>query len=699
MTMQQYNSQQQEVIQCEITSHLFIEGPFKSGKTSAAVARLKKMAVHSDPQQQILILTPQSSLSKPYRRCLLEPDFPTGVAPTVTTLAGLSRQFIRLYWAVIAQEGGFKGRSASPTFLNMESAQFFMEQICRPYLEKGYFLEIRIDQARLFSQILDTMNKAALVGYPLQETAQRLTAAWDGEPIRAKHYQQSQECALAFRNFCLRNDLLDFSLQLETFRSICLSNKTLRKQFFELYRYLIADNIEEDVPCMHDLLLELNDQIPSMLFIKDTHAGFRSFLGADPTSTERLRTICSHSFQFTEQFNTSPAVQAFQSAITRCITRTNSAAISVDALQAYSLQTVQFYPEMISGVCGRVEQLVFQEQVAPGDIAILSPYLPDSLKFSLSSRLQELSIPFISTRPSRTLLEEPITHAVLTLAKHAYPQWELPITTDELRSACMVLLPDCNILRASLLAQNALGTNNQLEHFSSIPPFTRERITYEIGNSFDAMLDWIEDFNQKEPVPLDVFLSLLFGEVLSQPEFGLHEDIDNAVLLTHLIASIREFRLTFQSLAEQQKKDSGLLFMETLQRGLLPAAFYRNDPEVDAVTIAPAFTFLMQNRPVRHQFWLDIGDIGWWERLDQPLTHPYVLNRNWDASQRWTDAQEFAANQSSLERLVQGLLDRCEEQVYLYAVGLNQAGINQHSPLLSGIQLFLKRTREMQSHV
>ena len=696
--MQQYNSQQQEVIRCEIASHLFIEGPFKSGKTSAATAKLKELAVHSAPQQQILILTPQASLSKPYRRCVLEPDFPAGVVPTITTLAGLSRQFIRLYWAVIAQDGGFKGHSASPTFLNMESAQFFMEQICRPYLEKGYFLEIRIDQARLFSQILDTMNKAALVGYPLQETAQRLTAAWDGEPIRVKHYQQSQECAVAFRNFCLQNDLLDFSLQLETFRSICLSDKALRTQFFEPYRYLIADNIEEDVPCLHDLLLELNDQIPSMLFIKDTHAGFRSFLGADPTSADRLRAICSHSFQFTEQFNTSPAVQAFQSAITRCITRTNNTTISVDALQAYSLQTVQFYPEMISAVCDRVEQLVFQEQVAPGDIAILSPYLPDSLKFSLTTRLQELTIPFVSSRPSRTLLEEPITHAVLTLAKHAFPQWKIPITTEELRSACMVLLPDCNILRASLLAQNTLKENQYLDFYQKIPEFTRDRITDEIGKKFDSLLDWIEDFSQKETVPLDVFLSLLFGEILSQPGFGLHEDIDNAVLLTHLIASIREFRLTFQSLAEQQKKDSGLLFMETLQRGLLPAAFYRNDTEADAVTIAPAFTFLMKNQPVRHQFWLDIGDIGWWERLDQPLTHPYVLNRNWDASQRWTDAQEFTANQSSLERLVRGLLDRCEEHVHLYAVGLNQAGINQHSPLLSAIQLFLKRTREMQPH-
>jgi hypothetical protein len=35
----------------------------------------------------------------------------------------------------------------------------FMEQVCQPFLDKKYFLEIRIDRARLFSQILDTMNK------------------------------------------------------------------------------------------------------------------------------------------------------------------------------------------------------------------------------------------------------------------------------------------------------------------------------------------------------------------------------------------------------------------------------------------------------------------------------------------------------------------------------------------------------------
>ena len=72
-----------------------------------------------------------------------------------------------------------------------------------------------------------------------------------------------------------------------------------------------------------------------------------------------------------------------------------------------------------------------------------------------------------------------------------------------------------------------------------------------------------------------------------------------------------------------------------VQDGVVAAQYVRSwqrQPE-DAVLIAPAYTFLMSNRPVEHQFWLDVGATGWWERLYQPLTHPYVLSRRWEPGQ------------------------------------------------------------------
>jgi hypothetical protein len=693
-----FSVQQQAVLDTEINTHVFLEGPFKSGKTTVGVARLMSAAAQSDPTHQILVLTPQRSLANPYRNGIRNPNFPPGVLPTLSTLAGLSRQFIRLYWPQIGEKCGFRRPSMLPTFLSMETAQYFLRQICQPFLAKGYFLEIHIDPTRLFSQILDTMNKAALVGYPLDETAQRLKEAWSGEAIREKHYEQTQECALALRAFCLENNLLDFSLQVEVFRDCILNDTALKKNFFQNFHFLIVDNLEEDVPVLHDLILALAEDIPSMLLIKDSNAGFRSFLGADPTSAERLKHICHHVFEFSEQFKLSANVHAFNLSLSNCIVRKNITNPPVEALQAYSLRTVQFYPEMITDVCQTIHQLVHEAHTTPGDIAVLSPYLPDSLKFSLSQKLLELDIPFLSSRPSRTLAEEPITRAVLAFAKAAHPQWKLEITGEELRHASMSFFPTCDIIRASLLAQNTLKTGSKLEHFYAIPLFTRERITNEIGIQFDAVLDWIEEYQKNESLPLDIFLSRLFGELLSQPGFGLHDNIDNAALLTSLIQSMRDFRLMFNSLAKELHTDVSKMYIETLQAGLLPSIHSTPAAEANAVIISPAFTFLMKNTSVKYQFWLDIGNIGWWERLDQPLTHPYVLNRNWQREKRWTDVEEFQANQSALARLVQGLLDRCEEHVYLYVAGLNQAGINQSSPLLSGMQLFLKRIYRMRTH-
>jgi len=44
-----YTTQQQDVLNVEINSHVFLEGPFKSGKTSVGLFRMKEMAAHADP--------------------------------------------------------------------------------------------------------------------------------------------------------------------------------------------------------------------------------------------------------------------------------------------------------------------------------------------------------------------------------------------------------------------------------------------------------------------------------------------------------------------------------------------------------------------------------------------------------------------------------------------------------------------------
>ena len=107
--------------------------------------------------------------------------------------------------------------------------------------------------------------------------------------------------------------------------------------------------------------------------------------------------------------------------------------------------------------------------------------------------------------------------------------------------------------------------------------------------------------------------------------------------------------------------------------------------------LAPAYTFLMSNRPVEFQFWLDAGSQGWFERLYQPLTHPYVLSRLWQPGQTWSADDEYAAAQDALYRLALGLLRRCRSKVYLGLSELNEQGYEQRGPLLVALQRALRQ--------
>ena len=113
----------------------------------------------------------------------------------------------------------------------------------------------------------------------------------------------------------------------------------------------------------------------------------------------------------------------------------------------------------------------------------------------------------------------------------------------------------------------------------------------------------------------------------------------------------------------------------------------------DAVLLSPAYTFLMSNRPVDIQFWLDIGSPSWYQRLDQPLTHPYVLSRGWEPGEQWDSEDELAASYQSLKRLSLGLLNRCRKKVYLGMSELDVRGYENRGLLIRIIQNILQHAK------
>ena len=692
----QLTEQQRTLLEASPGKKTFLSGPAGCGKTTTAVAYLRRLIELGASADSILVLTPQRTLQVPYETALLAPDIPPGGQVTLATVGGLARRMVDLFWPLVVDVAGFAHPERPPVFLTLETAQYYMARIVRPLVDDGFFASVTIDRNRLYSQVLDNLNKAAAVGFPVATIGERLNTAWYGDPGQRRIYTDAQECANRFRAYCLEHNLLDFSLQLETFWNILWRTPACQAYLTHQYRHLIYDNVEEDVPVSHDLLLEWLPDFDSALIIYDEQAGYRRFLGADPDSAFRLAQGCTEHAILSESFITSPEIQALASAFQSKLLPDHPGGISPQSLAALTFPTAEtptrFYPQMLDWVAAEVERLIADENIPPSEIVVLAPFLPDALRFSLSNRLEERRIPWRSHRPSRSLRDEPASHCLLTLAELAHPAWNLHPGKFDVAYAFLYAIEGMDLVRAQLLAEIVYRQKDfSLSSFEQIRPEVQERITFVFGQRYERLRIWLEEVRSQPIQPLDAFLRRLFGEILSQNGFGFHRKFDGARTAANLIESIQKFRQAMQASGDPDI-DTGREYLTMLQDGVISAQYLEawQTGTDEAVLIAPAHTFLMMNRPATVQFWLDVGSNGWSERLFQPLTQPYVLSRSWEdpgnpAGRLWTDADDQAANQQSLARLVTGLLRRCRGRIYPGTCDLGESGYEQRGPLLKTI--------------
>ncbi|HEX9012542.1 MAG TPA: UvrD-helicase domain-containing protein, partial [Anaerolineaceae bacterium] len=280
---------QVEIVRQPIRASIFLEGPAGCGKTTAAVERMLALLSGGFSPDQLLVLAPQRSLLAPFQARLRESALAPGGLPDLLTVNGLAQRLIELFWPLVASEAGFALPDQPPTFLTIETAQYYMAHLVRPLLDQGYFESVSIDRNRLYSQILDNLNKAALAGFPHTEIGERLSAAWKGESAQRRVYQDVQACADRFRDYCLGHNLLDFSLQMELLAGTLWQSEPCRTYLTERYSGLIYDNIEEDTPLAHDLIAGLLPRLDSSMLVMDWDAGYRRYLGADPEDACRLK--------------------------------------------------------------------------------------------------------------------------------------------------------------------------------------------------------------------------------------------------------------------------------------------------------------------------------------------------------------------------------------------------------------------------
>ena len=669
--------------------HVFVEGPAGSGKTTAAISRIQHLlgqGVHAD---EILLLVPQRSYTIPYEESL---DAATWYRMGKATLGGIAQRTVSLFWPLVLETSRYEfDEEKQPSFLTYEVAQFFMAKLVNPLLSQGYFADLRLVRNRLYSQLLDNLNKATVNQIPLEEVQEYLRSDSGTDATRKLLFKDIANTILAYRAYTVKHNLLDFSLYNEVFWELFTQEPEVKAYMNRQFKHIIYDNAEEDFPLAHAVVHEWVGVVESSLIISDSDGGYRKFLAANPNSAYDLRSVSDVHVSMDGNTHTPRHVMEVGTAMVESIRNTSFAKEHLEGSEqpGFFVFSDRLHHQMIERAVQLVVHLT-EDGVPAGDIAIISPFLNDSLHYSLSTRLAKAGIEYHAHKPSRTLKDSPMTKVLMTLTALAHPRWgharpSLEAVTHMLEQ----VIGPLDLVRSTLLASSVYEESSEgigLRAFEQVAPELRDRITFGVGALYDRLIEWLEDYVAKDELPVDHFLSRLFGEVLSQSGYGLFQDKEAGVQVAMVVESARKFRQAVHSTQAKEGEAVGKAYLEMVLEGVV-SAFYTIDwtPPGDAVLMTPVHTFLLRNRVYPYQVWLDVSSPSWHKRIPQPLTNPYILSKDWEIGRQWSASVEQYFEVERLERIVLGLVRRCSAKIFAYFSELSVSGQEQEGNLLTAL--------------
>ena len=388
----------------------YLHGPAGTGKTTALQARLLRLLREGEPAYTILVLVAEPE----HRDAYFDTVRDSGPGPyaelNVTNYTRLAQGMVSLFWPLVARQAGFARPYQPPTFLSYDLAQVLMWRVVNPLLAQGAFANLRLRPQQIVSQLLDTLNRAALNALSLDEAVARQSRTWAGDPERRFHLDDAATAARAFRRHCLANSLLDLSLMVEVFDTQLVQHPEFHRYFRERYRHLLVDNLEEQTPAGQNFVTGLMGETQTTAVAADAGGGYKRFLAADPHGAEALRLRFERVFDFTASFVAPPDMALLANQVENFLLHTHQ---PTEGAEARLLGVVggRYRREMVNNLAPVLHNLVYDQGIAARDIAIVVPYMDGALRYMLTQALDAAGLPYRLLRRRTSPREEPRVRA------------------------------------------------------------------------------------------------------------------------------------------------------------------------------------------------------------------------------------------------------------------------------------------------
>ncbi|MFO7681670.1 MAG: hypothetical protein R6X34_16625 [Chloroflexota bacterium] len=661
-------------------------GPAGSGKTTAMQQRLLHLLQSGEPAYTLLVLVAELSHQADYLNALHQSGLGSYADLKITTYNRLAQEMVTLFWPLVARPAGFARPFQPPTVLSYDLAQLLMWYTITPLLTEGAFSDLRLRPQQIVSQLLDTLNRAALNGLSLNEAIERQITTWTGEPERVRHLHDAETAVHRFRRTCLEQSLLDLSLVVQVFDTQLVKHPEFHRYFEERFRHLLIDNVEEQTPAGQNFIANLLRFTQTTAIAYDAGGGYKRFMAADPLGSNRFRTLCRRAFDFDENFVTTPALTAVSNLVENALMHTSQPTLGAEE-GIWEVINGRYRREMAAQLIPILHKLVHQQGIPPHQIAIIAPYLDGAMRYLLTQACKQAGLPIFFLRRRSSPREEPRIRAWLTWLALAHPDWQVAPSRYDVAEALALSIAGMDPARAQLLADRLyLPDEIRLLPTGELPDKIAARLDPDLTVLVEELREWLLAANGR--YPLDAFLYKLFNDLLAQPRFQPEPDLAGAAVCDWLVQAATRLQQAAQPIGLHTPADIGAAFIEGINQGLVTAnpPDLGDPPDPDGIMISTIYGFLLAGKTVQAQVWLETADQGWWAIPNQPLSNAFVLAQSRAADEPWTSDEEFNIRNQLLSRIIRGLTNRCTGGILLASSDLDRRGLRQDGPLWRALQ-------------
>ncbi|MBQ7667903.1 MAG: hypothetical protein IJS47_01060 [Clostridia bacterium] len=575
-----------------------------------------------------------------------------------TSFFGFIQEEIRMYYPIILKEcSDIKSYSVEPKFLTFEVSQYLLTKLIeqRRMLNNAFY-DVASKDNRIAIDISSNLVKAASASLSYEKIGTRLYNSLEVKSDEKKEiYMTADKIISDYRRRCLECGVMDFAMALDLYNNILLRSDEYLTSFKNRIKYLIVDNLEEAVPSQIDFIEKILPYMTDSLIAYNNEGGYGSIFGANKEYVEqKLLGKCEIEKIDTVPYTCKKEMVEFSDMLFDGIETGKIKAKKCNLIER--IPQVPLRSTMLFNVINYTKDLI-KKGYKEENIAIISTYADPVTEYVLSSGLAKANINMINISRKNRFIDNKFVHALITLGYLCHPDEKIVPNRDDVKALIMMIL-DIDPVRSSILAGIVCSQNP----FAKFPQVDEEGIIERIGYSnvqkYEFIRNWINDYREHEPLPIDEFFRKVFVEILLV--YGANEE--DIINIKRLIDSANTFDETVRNF---HTIDVNKEFLKMIKNEVKAAESIFEMEEEDyknSITFSTPMTYLSNSLEHKVIILIGLSSKNWLPRCVKELSNPYVLTSTWKDDDIYTESYEEENQKKNIAIIMRALLKRCSDK-------------------------------------